>query len=162
MCAAALSQLCIGKVVFGCSNDKFGGCGSIIDVSKNEYACPPRDKRLIYRTNPGDALHEVKTIFPSKNTIYATFPVEKGLLATEAIELLKAFYARTNIRGMWFNALLRLAASFSSTMSPSVGSNHKCTFPNAAPVPKMSQKKNNIKEVEEEEESPVVPLSEIS
>ena len=32
MCAAALRQVGIRKVVFGCRNDRFGGCGSILDV----------------------------------------------------------------------------------------------------------------------------------
>lgn len=34
MCADILGKLCIRKVVFGCSNDRFGGCGSVIDVPK--------------------------------------------------------------------------------------------------------------------------------
>jgi tRNA-specific adenosine deaminase 2 len=32
MCAAALSEVGIQRVVFGCSNDKFGGCGSILHL----------------------------------------------------------------------------------------------------------------------------------
>lgn len=32
MCADALGQLCVDSVVYGCSNDRFGGCGSVIDV----------------------------------------------------------------------------------------------------------------------------------
>ncbi|MCL4123633.1 UNVERIFIED_CONTAM: hypothetical protein GTU68_022443 [Idotea baltica] len=34
MCAEALGQLNLGKLVFGCSNDRFGGCGSVYDVLK--------------------------------------------------------------------------------------------------------------------------------
>lgn len=34
MCADALGQLCVDSVIFGCSNDRFGGCGSIIDVPR--------------------------------------------------------------------------------------------------------------------------------
>ncbi len=37
MCAAALAQLQIGRVVFGCRNDKFGGCGSILCVHQDVY-----------------------------------------------------------------------------------------------------------------------------
>ena len=33
MCASALRQIGIGKVVYGCGNDRFGGCGSVIDVN---------------------------------------------------------------------------------------------------------------------------------
>lgn len=32
MCADALGQLCVDSVIYGCSNDRFGGCGSVIDV----------------------------------------------------------------------------------------------------------------------------------
>lgn len=31
MCASALEQVGVRRVVFGCHNDKFGGCGSILD-----------------------------------------------------------------------------------------------------------------------------------
>lgn len=32
MCAAALAQVKIGRVYFGCRNPKFGGCGSILSM----------------------------------------------------------------------------------------------------------------------------------
>lgn len=32
MCAAALRDVMIKTVVFGCSNDRFGGCGSVLGV----------------------------------------------------------------------------------------------------------------------------------
>jgi tRNA-specific adenosine deaminase 2 len=32
MCAAALSLLKLRRVVYGCANDRFGGCGSVLDV----------------------------------------------------------------------------------------------------------------------------------
>ena len=32
MCAAALSMLRLTNVYYGCDNDKFGGCGSILDL----------------------------------------------------------------------------------------------------------------------------------
>lgn len=32
MCAAALSEAKVRTVVFGCCNDKFGGCGSVVSV----------------------------------------------------------------------------------------------------------------------------------
>ena len=34
MCASALIQLSIPLVYFGCKNDRFGGCGSVLDVSQ--------------------------------------------------------------------------------------------------------------------------------
>lgn len=35
MCAAALAEMKIGRVIFGCPNDKFGGCGSILQVHQD-------------------------------------------------------------------------------------------------------------------------------
>ncbi|XP_018024333.1 tRNA-specific adenosine deaminase 2-like [Hyalella azteca] len=32
MCTDALGQLRVRSVTFGCSNDRFGGCGSVVDV----------------------------------------------------------------------------------------------------------------------------------
>lgn len=37
MCAAALSQLGIKRCVYGCNNEKFGGCGSILSLYTKEY-----------------------------------------------------------------------------------------------------------------------------
>lgn len=34
MCAAALHQLRIHSIVYGCQNDRFGGCKSVFDVSQ--------------------------------------------------------------------------------------------------------------------------------
>ena len=66
MCAAALAQVGIAKVYYGCSNPKFGGCGSIL------------------------SLHNA----PMLN--HAQYPILKGLLETEAIQLLRCFYDREN------------------------------------------------------------------
>lgn len=38
MCAAALRFLEILKVVFGCANDRFGGCGSILNIHTDIYS----------------------------------------------------------------------------------------------------------------------------
>ena len=37
MCAGALSLIGIGEVHFGCGNDRFGGCGSILPI--HEQGC---------------------------------------------------------------------------------------------------------------------------
>lgn len=34
MCASALRQLGIRQVFYGCENDKFGGCGSVLSVNE--------------------------------------------------------------------------------------------------------------------------------
>lgn len=37
MCAAALGKLNIKKVYFGCSNERFGGTGSVLNVHKDRF-----------------------------------------------------------------------------------------------------------------------------
>ena len=57
------------RVFYGCKNDRFGGCGSILN------------------------LHLSDTI-PSKS--HNGYPIVHGLLETEAINLLRSFYDREN------------------------------------------------------------------
>lgn len=77
MCAAALSLLRFGSIVFGCANDRFGGCGSVLDVAgEGAGACGP------HAAGPPAAV-----------------PSRGGLHATEAVALLKAFYLRGNPHG---------------------------------------------------------------
>lgn len=68
-CAAALSMVGIGRVFFGCRNDRFGGCGSILH------------------------LHISDTVPSSK---HVGFPIVGGILEAEAISLLRSFYDREN------------------------------------------------------------------
>lgn len=66
MCASALKQLGIGKVVFGAGNDRFGGNGTVLSINQDEC------------TSGGN--HE-------------SIP---GVLRREAIMLLRYFYVRSN------------------------------------------------------------------
>lgn len=45
MCASALRMLGIKDVYYGCGNDRFGGCGSVLDVN-TRYADCPRNRKL--------------------------------------------------------------------------------------------------------------------
>ena len=67
MCAGALRQMGIPLVVYGCSNDRFGGCGSILDIASDP----------------------LPSLGPSFDTI-------KGVMADEAVQLLKQFYKGEN------------------------------------------------------------------
>ncbi|KAL0033796.1 hypothetical protein WJX77_005392 [Trebouxia sp. C0004] len=72
MCAGALASLGIGHVYYGCQNDRFGGCGSILSL--HEKGC-------------GTCGRECKR---------SRFACSGGLLAAEAINLLRQFYASGN------------------------------------------------------------------
>jgi tRNA-specific adenosine deaminase 2 len=65
MCAAALRQVGIRHVFFGCGNDKFGGCGTVFRLHEDMSSYPP-------------------------------YKVTSGIMATEAITLLRKFYVREN------------------------------------------------------------------
>ena len=70
MCAGALRQIEIPLVVYGCKNDRFGGCGSIIDVASDCELTPSLGP-------PFDAI--------------------SGVLADVAVDLLKQFYKGENV-----------------------------------------------------------------
>ena len=85
MCAAALSLLRFSRVVFGCANDRFGGCGSVLDVHQQGVSpCgePSSSEAAAGHTRPTYPL-----------------PCVGGLYADEAVELLKSFYLRGNPNG---------------------------------------------------------------
>jgi len=67
MCASALRQVGIRKCYYGCANDRFGGCGGVLEVGK--------DPKLLY-SEPLEALG--------------------GYKRDEAIMLLRRFYITEN------------------------------------------------------------------
>jgi tRNA-specific adenosine deaminase 2 len=71
MCAAALATVGIKRVVFGCRNDRFGGCGSLLHLHTKEK--------------------EEKHVCTSQG-----YEITKGVLEQEAITLLRSFYDREN------------------------------------------------------------------
>ncbi|XP_057421845.1 tRNA-specific adenosine deaminase TAD2 [Lotus japonicus] len=73
MCASALSILGIKEVFYGCSNDKFGGCGSILSL---------------HLSNNRSLNNEV----PSGRG----FKCVGGIMASEAVHLLRTFYEQGN------------------------------------------------------------------
>jgi len=71
MCSSALRQIGINLVYFGCSNDRFGGCGGVVSVHNNP-----------------------KLIFSEPLTALGGYRCE------EAIILLRKFYITENTNGM--------------------------------------------------------------
>ncbi|EJS43116.1 tad2p [Saccharomyces arboricola H-6] len=74
MCASALKQLGIGRVVFGCGNERFGGNGTVLSVNRDTCTLAPKS---------------------SGGKGYESIP---GILRREAIMLLRYFYVRQNER----------------------------------------------------------------
>ena len=72
-CAAALARVGIGRVFFGCHNNKFGGCGSLMN------------------------LHDETTVPRGVAAgVYHGYPIVEGILKDEAVRLLRSFYDREN------------------------------------------------------------------
>ncbi|KAI9224668.1 cytidine deaminase-like protein [Blastocladiella britannica] len=69
MCASALRQLGVRQVYFGCGNERFGGCGSVLSIHDMEA--------------PG-------------STTMRPLPCASGMFRDEAILLLRQFYVREN------------------------------------------------------------------
>ncbi|XP_026561393.1 tRNA-specific adenosine deaminase 2 isoform X1 [Pseudonaja textilis] len=67
MCAAALRMMKIPLVVYGCQNERFGGCGSVLDISSATL------------TDTGEP-----------------FQCIAGYRSEEAVEMLKTFYRQEN------------------------------------------------------------------
>lgn len=83
MCAAALATIGIRRVVFGCKNDRFGGCGSLLDLHKPE----PEE------ANGSKSLSINSTV---ANNGSLGYEITSGVLEAEAITLLRSFYNREN------------------------------------------------------------------
>ena len=86
MCAAALAMVGIRRVVFGCKNDRFGGCGSILQLHKPEES--------VQQTSDSNSI-----ITGDGGTIRRSFgyEIKSGVLEEEAVKLLRSFYDRENI-----------------------------------------------------------------
>lgn len=67
MCACALRQLGIKEVFYGCENDKFGGCGSVLGVNASV-----------------------------RHPVHPSYQATGGYLRDEAIMILRRFYVTEN------------------------------------------------------------------
>ncbi|KAJ3276388.1 tRNA(adenine34) deaminase [Terramyces sp. JEL0728] len=86
MCAAALRQVGVHHVYYGAGNEKFGGCGSVLNLHVDDSKYPP------YKVTPGILEEEAIVILrkfyitendhapiPRKKTNRVLKPVEKKL-----------------------------------------------------------------------------------
>lgn len=68
MCAAALRLLNVPLVVFGCRNERFGGCGSVLDIATASPDCWFRDSHLQITPDPSSVLQQQSDIIISPST----------------------------------------------------------------------------------------------
>ena len=86
MCSAALADVGIGRVVFGCRNDRFGGCGSLLSLHKSSKDL----EAAADQPRHGDKTN-------NKEHLATGYPIVEGVLKEEAIALLRSFYNRENV-----------------------------------------------------------------
>jgi tRNA-specific adenosine deaminase 2 len=96
MCAGALRQLGVRNVFFGCANERFGGCGSVLRVNQMYLPHPSRIYFLAEAYNREDG-----------ELAFQTFP---GIFREEAIMLLRDFYMQENHNGTPPSLILLIVA----------------------------------------------------
>jgi len=77
-CATALARLGIGRVIYGCKNDRFGGCGSLLSMHIPCTYSTLAEEVGLYSVNG------------------CGYPIVTGVLEQRAISLLRSFYDREN------------------------------------------------------------------
>lgn len=76
MCASALRELEFKRVVFACSNDRFGGCGSILNVASDEKVSSKPQLEVVSGIYVDEAIGLLKTFYKGENP-HAPDPVIK-------------------------------------------------------------------------------------
>lgn len=89
MCASALRQMGIKRVFYGCANERFGGCGSVLGVNKR-YIYPIR--KLYYYLDE---------LFSLAHPKHPPFDATDGYCREEAIMILRRFYITENTNGTY-------------------------------------------------------------
>ena len=90
MCACALRLAGICQVVYGCDNERFGGCGSVLDVH-NKPICTQS-------TVTREKLTSSTIVENMQSTVVALPPLvtTSGVLKMQAVKLLQQFYEGSN------------------------------------------------------------------
>ncbi|KAG8903070.1 tRNA(adenine34) deaminase [Tulasnella sp. 403] len=68
MCASALRQLGIKEVYAGCANDRFGGCGSVLNVNTLDHPAHPSYKAM-YGYKREDAVIILRKFYVTENKL---------------------------------------------------------------------------------------------
>ncbi|XP_013782472.1 tRNA-specific adenosine deaminase 2-like [Limulus polyphemus] len=82
MCASALRVLDIPQVVYGCNNERFGGCGSVMNIHNDEVPGFGRSLQVTSGVNADDAVKLLKLFYKGQNP-NAPHPILKAQKLTE-------------------------------------------------------------------------------
>ncbi|XP_002747141.1 tRNA-specific adenosine deaminase 2 isoform X1 [Callithrix jacchus] len=67
MCAAALRLMKIPLVVYGCQNERFGGCGSVLNIASADLPNTGRPFQCIPGYRAEEAVEMLKTFYKQEN-----------------------------------------------------------------------------------------------
>ncbi|XP_060609474.2 tRNA-specific adenosine deaminase 2 isoform X1 [Anolis sagrei] len=67
MCAAALRMMKIPLVVYGCQNERFGGCGSVLNISSDTLTGTGEPFQCIAGYRSEEAVEMLKTFYRQEN-----------------------------------------------------------------------------------------------
>jgi tRNA-specific adenosine deaminase 2 len=93
MCASALRQMGIKEVYYGCGNDRFGGCGSVLGVNE---AC-------VQASNLNFNLSSWNDICSVPHPVHPGYKATGGYCREDAIMILRRFYITENVNGAWYH-----------------------------------------------------------
>ena len=105
MCASALAQLGVASICFGCRNDRFGGCGTVLDAyslssiaargandSEPDQTRCTGDAKVCNETSPATGSSQIQS-WESAGCRFVA-----GLAERESVALLKSNYTAGNPR----------------------------------------------------------------
>ena len=76
MCAHALREVEVKQVVFGCGNERFGGCGSTLNVAKDPKTSTKPELSFVSGVCSEQAVHLLKQFYKQENPS-APNPIKK-------------------------------------------------------------------------------------
>jgi len=92
MCASALRQLGIKEVYYGCGNDRFGGCGSVLGVNETS---------VYFLSSCRSSYGMISITYPRLvHPVHPPYRATGGYLREEAIFILRRFYITENTNGI--------------------------------------------------------------
>ncbi|KAK6272924.1 hypothetical protein POUND7_010007 [Theobroma cacao] len=103
MCAAALSILGIKEVYYGCANEKFGGCGSILSLHSSALSHlsdilllvnAVRSMENVQKFRKEKVSNVQEDCWPQKQSLFSEVSMNRGILMLQ------------NLTGLWFKRKL--------------------------------------------------------
>jgi len=85
MCAAALRILCVPTVVFGCANERFGGCGSVVNIAADHLRSLGPELVCLHGPFAEQSVDMLKTFYKGENP-NAPCPKRKNIVQEQKID----------------------------------------------------------------------------